>query len=252
MFDFITNLTKSRPKRSKYVPKSDEQLAMEMIFHTANLVRKNPPTEEELENNIRVKETSPIPVSEVSDKDYIILYYTASWCPPCRKFTPQLADFYNRNANNKGKTFDIVLVSWDNTWRDFANYFKKMPSEWLAVPPSDTHAIKILNQRHNVTSIPSLIVIDTKIKQVVSTKGRDLVARDPNASTFPWDAASLENGTLLGKYFPNGMTPEMWQTVFTVGGGLTGLFVYRTMRSPAAWNNWKNSLANRLNRAAQK
>lgn len=60
------------------------------------------------------------------------LYYSAHWCPPCRKFTPMLADFYNKlKPTDKGKDFDIVFVSSDSDEASFKDYFKDMP--WLAL-----------------------------------------------------------------------------------------------------------------------
>ncbi|CAN0006606.1 unnamed protein product, partial [Hapterophycus canaliculatus] len=39
-------------------------------------------------------------------------YFSASWCGPCRKYTPQLAALYNR-AKSQHKAFEVVFVSLD-------------------------------------------------------------------------------------------------------------------------------------------
>merc|ERR1712226_240936 len=39
------------------------------------------------------------------------LYFSAHWCPPCRGFTPQLAEWYTKSLNNKG--LEILFVSSD-------------------------------------------------------------------------------------------------------------------------------------------
>lgn len=39
-------------------------------------------------------------------------YFSANWCPPCRAFTPQLADAYRR-IRKKEPGFEIVFVSSD-------------------------------------------------------------------------------------------------------------------------------------------
>ena len=61
------------------------------------------------------------------------LYFSANWCPPCRAFTPQLVQWYNRfKKSSNGSNFDIVFLSSDKTVEDFNEYFKEMP--WYAVP----------------------------------------------------------------------------------------------------------------------
>ena len=40
------------------------------------------------------------PSSEVfAGKDFICIYFSAHWCPPCRGFTPVLKDFYEVSAH---------------------------------------------------------------------------------------------------------------------------------------------------------
>ncbi len=40
-------------------------------------------------------------VDALTGKDYILLYFSAHWCPPCRMFTPLLINLYNKLANEK-------------------------------------------------------------------------------------------------------------------------------------------------------
>ena len=64
------------------------------------------------------------------------LYFSAHWCPPCRAFTPQLAQWYKKvKESSNGSNFDIVFLSSDKTEAQFTEYFKEMP--WYAVPYSD-------------------------------------------------------------------------------------------------------------------
>ncbi len=60
------------------------------------------------------KESSVVP-------QYYIFYYSASWCPPCRAFTPDLVSFYNRTRSSDPE-IEVVLVSADRTEEDALAY----------------------------------------------------------------------------------------------------------------------------------
>ena len=60
-------------------------------------------------------------------------YFSAHWCPPCKAFTPILAEFYNNfKKGENGDKLEIIFVSSDKTDESFDEYFKEMP--WLALP----------------------------------------------------------------------------------------------------------------------
>jgi nucleoredoxin len=83
------------------------------------------------------------------------LYFSASWCNPCKQFTPYLKKFYE-DVNAEGKVFEIILVSWDKDQAPYSNYFAIMP--WLALPCNDSK-IGQLNQTYSVQGIPTLVIL---------------------------------------------------------------------------------------------
>ncbi|PTY01808.1 hypothetical protein DB346_11535 [Verrucomicrobia bacterium LW23] len=67
---------------------------------------------------------------------YVLVYYSAHWCPPCRMFTPKLVNFYESYKNvakNKGVPFEVIFVSFDNSENEMEQYAMETNMSWLAV-----------------------------------------------------------------------------------------------------------------------
>ena len=86
------------------------------------------------------------------------IYFSASWCPPCRAFTPQLVAAYNQ-LRTDGKPFEVVLVTSDQTEAAMEKYMKDYDMPWVAVPFGDKR-IDELKKKFSVSGIPKLVVID--------------------------------------------------------------------------------------------
>lgn len=91
---------------------------------------------------------------------YIALYYSASWCGPCRQFTPELVRAY-RELKAKYPDFEVVFVSSDNSAGDMADYMKKDSMPWLAVDYAKRNG-KIMS--YAGPGIPCLVLVDEKGK----------------------------------------------------------------------------------------
>lgn len=108
-------------------------------------------------------------------------YFSASWCPPCRGFTPQLAASYSKALEPKG--FRCVLVSSDHSEDAFNDYFAQMP--WLALPYRDRQRQQDLSATFRVRSIPTLALVDMEGK-TITTEARNIVPQDPEGIDYPW------------------------------------------------------------------
>ena len=88
--------------------------------------------------------------------DYTLIYFSAHWCPPCRKFTPQLVQFY---TNQKEDTnFEIIFVSADRDENAMRQYFAQMP--WLAVEYDQIEETLLGPRYAGPGGIPCLVMID--------------------------------------------------------------------------------------------
>lgn len=73
----------------------------------------------------------PAKSGAIDDKKYVLYYYSASWCGPCKAFTPKLVDFYKKNGG--GENFEIVFVSADQNKRSMHKYMVDAEMPWLAI-----------------------------------------------------------------------------------------------------------------------
>jgi nucleoredoxin len=72
-----------------------------------------------------------VSVSDLAS-DYVALYFSASWCGPCRRFTPKLVKIYDDFSKRRPGELDVVLVSSDRSEKDAKSYHADMP--WKMLP----------------------------------------------------------------------------------------------------------------------
>jgi len=136
-----------------------------------------------------------IATKDLCEKDVLGVYFSAHWCPPCRRFTPRLAEAYN-NLKKKGKSIEIVFVSSDSTQADFERYYKEMP--WVALPYSLRELKSKLSSKFDVKGIPRLLLIDPKTGNVTNPEANQDVVSDQTGEKFPY--FNPYGGTLLGSF----------------------------------------------------
>ena len=116
----------------------------------------------------------------------VAVYFSASWCPPCRGFTPQLVKFY-KSVAKKGN-LELVFVSWDKEEKAMKNYMKTYKMPWLAMP-YDAQERTQMGKTMRVNGIPRLVIFDSTGK-ILSSNGR-------------WDVVILGNKALKAWQSPD-------------------------------------------------
>ena len=91
----------------------------------------------------------------LKDKKYILIYFSAHWCPPCRRFTPKLVEFYN--ANSKKGNFEVIFVSFDRNKKAQLEYMTETSMPWPAVKLSKRAKSGL--QSYAGRGIPCLVMI---------------------------------------------------------------------------------------------
>jgi nucleoredoxin len=104
---------------------------------------------------------------EFEKKKLIALYHSAQWCPPCRKFTPQLVAFYNKVAAAHPE-FEVVFVSNDKSASAMEGYMRDDQMPWPALSYDKMLGTPTLIKYFG-DSIPCLVVVDENGKVVFDT-----------------------------------------------------------------------------------
>uniref|UniRef100_A0A224YLK0 16 kDa thioredoxion n=1 Tax=Rhipicephalus zambeziensis TaxID=60191 RepID=A0A224YLK0_9ACAR len=113
------------------------------------------------------------PAEEVlCDVKVVALYFSAHWCPPCRHFTPILADAYAEAKEALPCGAEVVFVSLDNSEEDMVKYMDECHGNWYAIKYEDPWREELA--RKYVTGIPTLIVFKMD-GTVISSCGREEV-----------------------------------------------------------------------------
>jgi nucleoredoxin len=101
---------------------------------------------------------------KLRNKKLIALYFSAHWCGPCRKFTPDLVSYYNRVAPQHPE-FDIIFVSSDRSQFGMEEYMRDTKMPWPAIDfqkiPNKGEIMKYAGR-----GIPCLVLIDATGKVV--------------------------------------------------------------------------------------
>jgi thiol-disulfide isomerase/thioredoxin len=123
--------------------------------------------------------------------DIVGIYFSGSWCQPCKQFTPLLVTFYER-MKQKNKHFEIILVSYDRTEQAFVNYFQKMP--WLALTLENipNYGNK-MSELFRIEGIPTLVLLEGSDASIITLDGTAKVSTDTYGVEFPWRARRLSS-----------------------------------------------------------
>jgi len=119
------------------------------------------------ESSIVDKDLKPVALSSLEGK-IVGLYFSAHWCPPCRGFTPKLAEKFEELVES-GKNFEIIFISSDRDENSAKEYFSEMPWKMLSYSLREKKAL--LSELFDINGIPSLVLLDEKAS-LITLSGR--------------------------------------------------------------------------------
>lgn len=141
---------------------------------------------------LTAKDGSSVDVSSLSEYEAVGFYFSAHWCPPCRRFTPMLASFYEKMKKASPKKFEIIFISSDRDEKAFNDYYDES-HPWLR--PSykwiSANKRRVNEAVQGGNGIPSLCIVDPKTGELVCKKGVQQVYEDSEGASFPWRPRSF-------------------------------------------------------------
>ena len=93
-------------------------------------------------------------------------------CPPCKEFTPLLAELYGEEDNEANKNFEVVACIADPNEEMYKEYLSKMP--FPAMPWKDARC-KAIGKKFSVRGVPRLIVLNAKTGEVIDDNAKEKV-----------------------------------------------------------------------------
>jgi len=98
----------------------------------------------------------PVDDASLAGVKYYALYYSASWCGPCRQFTPQLVKAY-RQLKAQHPEFELVFLSADRSAGDMRDYMREDKVPWLAMK-FDARTQEMMD--YSGPGIPCLVLVN--------------------------------------------------------------------------------------------
>lgn len=87
----------------------------------------------------------------------VLVYFSASWCPPCRAFTPKLVEWYK--AHGDPATLPLLFVSHDHSADAMKQYMSDDHMPWWGVAFGSESA-RALRKAYCGAGIPDLVLLD--------------------------------------------------------------------------------------------
>lgn len=115
------------------------------------------------------------------NNDLVLLYFSAHWCPPWKKFNKKLCEIYEDTKELRNNV-EVIYISLDYNKEDFEMMKENMP--WLVIPYEKEQRRKRIVQHCRVTQVPSFVLVDKNAQVVIRNCRRDLMKLGRNSMKY--------------------------------------------------------------------
>ena len=98
--------------------------------------------------------TRPADLAVLKGVQFVAFYYSASWCPPCRAFTPKLVEFYN-SFKASHPNFELIFVDDDSDADAMLGYMVMDKMPWPAVRFDDISSDRVQAKKYMARASPT-------------------------------------------------------------------------------------------------
>ena len=112
---------------------------------------------------------APLQSGALRPARYTVLYFSAGWCPDCRRFSPTFVEAYNHQPAGANR-YEVLLVGRDKSAEGLLKYIKTEHMRWPALAFDKIAEAKDLGKYDSGRGIPCLTVIDNSGAVVLQSK----------------------------------------------------------------------------------
>ena len=116
------------------------------------------------------------------DLKVLMFYFSMHNCPPCREFTPLLAELY-KDENESERNMEVIFFSGDPQEDVYNEYYGEMP--WKAMPFKDAR-LKPIARHFKVKGLPRLIVLNAKTMEIIHDDAVSIVTEQGPVILEEW------------------------------------------------------------------
>ncbi len=98
------------------------------------------------------------PSADRHEPDVYLIYFSAGWCPPCHRFTPELVSAYAELQKKAPGRFEVIFISSDRSAGEQLRYVREMGMPWLVLDYRQVNQVDVV-ERWAGDGIPCLVAL---------------------------------------------------------------------------------------------